>query len=275
MASVWMLLLLKSFFMCGLSLDTKLIEVYPKQPILGVFQAYLGKKYELNASAARDVCEYLGVTIASKAQVVDAQKHGFETCMFGWIDEQIAVVPRVQVKSNCGRGEVGVVVWRADVNRKFDVFCFNLTDFEIQNQAMSGDQKSTEKPITTTPKASTSSPLTSISIPPTLSYNPDPDDIEVEIHLPISGTPASVGVVPVAILITVTFAVLLAVFLAVYNFKMNRSCRMFRDAERRQEDIETEVWEGCSKKDLQKTQEENVHKKEEENHNSGSSLDQD
>ncbi|KAI7814367.1 lymphatic vessel endothelial hyaluronic acid receptor 1a [Triplophysa rosa] len=275
MASVWMLLLLKSFFMCGLSLDTKLIKVYPKQPILGVFQASLGNKYELNASAARDVCEHLGVTIASKAQVVEAQKHGLETCRFGWIDEQIAVVPRVQVKSNCGSGEVGVVAWRADVNTKFDVFCFNLIDFEIQNQAMTADQKSTEKPITTTPKASTSSPLSSFSIPPALSHNPNPNEIEVERHLPMSGTPASVGVVPVALLITVTFVALLAVFLALH-FKMNRSCRMFRDAERRQEDIETEVWKHCSEKDLQKTQEENVQEKEEENDsNSSSSPDQD
>lgn len=58
---------------------------------------------------------------------------------------------------------------------------------------MTGDQKSTEKPITTTLKASTSSPLSSFSIPPALSHNPDPDDIEVEKHLPISGTLASVG----------------------------------------------------------------------------------
>ncbi len=51
----------------------------------------------------------------------------FVNLRFGWVDEQIAVVPRVQVKSNCGNGKTGVVVWRADPSREFDAFCFNLT----------------------------------------------------------------------------------------------------------------------------------------------------
>lgn len=51
----------------------------------------------------------------------------FVNLRFGWVDEQIAAVPRVQVKSNCGNGKAGVVVWRADPSREFDAFCFNLT----------------------------------------------------------------------------------------------------------------------------------------------------
>lgn len=69
-----------------------------------------------------------------------------------------------------------------------------FADFEIQKQAMTADQKSTVMPITTTSKASTSSPLSSFSIPPALSNNPDPNNIEdVEKRLPMSGTPSSVG----------------------------------------------------------------------------------
>ncbi|XP_051523039.1 lymphatic vessel endothelial hyaluronic acid receptor 1a [Myxocyprinus asiaticus] len=303
MARVWMLLLLllNILFMCSLSMDIQLIKVHPKQAISGVFEATLGNEYALNASAARDICEHLGVTIANKAQVVEAQKHGLETCRFGWIDEQIAVIPRVQVKSSCGNGETGVIVWRADLSRKFEVFCFNSTDFEAQNQAsiMTADPKSTRKPVAThssvspmtqagvhlrkTPfskPSSQSSPRQSFSssVPPELSHSPSLNQMDDERkHLPMSGTPASIGAVPAALLITVTFAVLLAVFLGLYYFKMNRPRWTLYDAEQQKEYIETEVWEHCDKKDLQKPQEENHEEKEEDVHNniSDSSSDKD
>ncbi len=54
--------------------------VNPKRAIFGVFEASIGNTYALNASAARDLCEHLDLTIASKAQVTEAQKHGLETC---------------------------------------------------------------------------------------------------------------------------------------------------------------------------------------------------
>ncbi|XP_051987205.1 lymphatic vessel endothelial hyaluronic acid receptor 1a [Xyrauchen texanus] len=275
MARVWMLLLLllNILFTCSLSMDIQLIKVHPKQAISGVFEATLGNEYALNASAARDICEHLGVTIANKAQVVEAQKHGLETCRFGWIDEQIAVIPRVQVKQSCGNGAVGVIVWRADLSKKFEVFCFNETDFEAQNF------EATHSPVSPTSQAgvhlrktpfskpsSQSSPRQSFpsSVPPELSRSPSLNQMDEErIHLPMSGTPASIGAVPVALLITVTFAVLLAVFLALYYFKMNRPRLTLYDAEQQKEYIETEVLEHCNKKDLQKPQEEN-HKEEKE-----------
>lgn len=56
------------------------MTVNPKQAISGVTEVSIGDKYALNASAARDLCEHLGLTIASKAQVLEAHKHGLETC---------------------------------------------------------------------------------------------------------------------------------------------------------------------------------------------------
>nr|XP_055069500.1 lymphatic vessel endothelial hyaluronic acid receptor 1a [Misgurnus anguillicaudatus] len=258
MASVRLLVLLNSFFMSGLSMDLQLIKVNPKQAIMGVFEVTLGNKYALNASAARIVCDHLGVTIASKAQVTEAQKHGLETCRYGWVDEQIAVVPRVHVSTICGKGKDGVVVWRTNLNILFDVFCFNLTDFEIQ-AAMAADQKSTEMPKTST-ESSASSPPGFFSTAHNLSFN----NIE-EKHLLLSDT-HSVGAVPVALLITVASVVLLAVILALYYFKMNKTCPTFWDVEQRQEDIETEVLEHYSKKDLQRPHEE-IEEKENNNNN--------
>uniref|UniRef100_A0A671PM12 Lymphatic vessel endothelial hyaluronic acid receptor 1-like n=1 Tax=Sinocyclocheilus anshuiensis TaxID=1608454 RepID=A0A671PM12_9TELE len=328
MARVWMrmlkmMMLFSGLLMSSLTFDIHLVTVNPKQAISGVIEASIGNQYALNASAARDLCEHLGLTIASKAQVAEAQKHGLETCRskqcimlygplneyfklymkkkrstffflnlrFGWIDEQIAVVPRVQVKSNCGSGKTGVVVWRANPSTEFDVFCFNLRDFEAQNQAsMTAHQTTRRKPITThssvfptaqagvhlrkTPFSKLPSPSSSLSslstsVPPSLSHSPSVYHMDDEgKHLPMSGTP--VEAVPAALLITVTFAVMLAVFLAIYYFKTNRPCRTQCDSEQQKEYIETEVWEHCSKKDLQNPQEEHVEENEEENNNSSS-----
>ncbi|KAL1270637.1 hypothetical protein QQF64_029653 [Cirrhinus molitorella] len=297
MARLWMMMLMlfSSLFTSSLTFDIHLVNVNPKQAIAGVFQASIGNKYALTASTARDLCEHLGLTIASKAQVAEAQEHGLETCRFGWVDEQIAVVPRVQAKSNCGNGMTGVVVWRADPSKEFDVFCFNITDFEAQNQAsMAAHQTTTRKPTTTHssvfptahvgvhlrktqssklpfPSSSFNSPT--FSVPSSTSRSPSVNDLDDEgKHLAMSGTP--IEAVPAALLITVTFAVMLAVFLALYYFKTNRPCRKQCDSEQQKEYIETEVWEHCSKKDLQQPQDEHVEENEEENKES-SSIEQD
>ncbi|TRY95815.1 hypothetical protein DNTS_021267 [Danionella cerebrum] len=191
--------MMKMVFLCSLvmscvTLDMRMVKVFPKQAISGVFEVSLGNKYALNASAARDVCQKLGLTIANKAQITVAQKSGLETCRFGWIDEQVAVVPRVHVKSNCGNGSTGVVVWRANPSAQFEVFCFNVT------------------------------------------------------------------AVPAALLITVTFAVMLAVFVGLYYFKTKPHCRAHSDPEQQMDHIETELWENCSEKEQQEMEEWKTHK---------------
>lgn len=286
-----MMTLFNSFFMSSLTFDIHLVKVHPKQAVSGVTEVSIGNKYALNALAARDLCEHLGLTIASKAQVAEAQKHGLETCKFGWIDEQIAVVPRVQVKASCGSGKTGVVVWRANPSTEFDVFCFSSTDFEAQNQAATTiHQTTTGKPITThssafptaqagvhlrkTPSSKQPSPSSSFSssLVPSLSHSPSGNHMDDEgEHLPMSDT--TTDAVPAALLISVTFAVMLAVFLTLYYFKTNRPCRTRGDGEQPKEYIETEVWEHCSKKDLQTPQDEHEEENEEEN-NSTDSTDQ-
>lgn len=46
---------------------------------------------------------------------------------FGWTDENLAVIPRNKALVSCGQNKTGVVTWRAAVQKKFDVFCFNET----------------------------------------------------------------------------------------------------------------------------------------------------
>lgn len=120
-------------------IDTSKIRVFPagNSSIAGVFQvSYINdlnqSQYAFNASDARKLCLTLGLNIASKAQVEKALRRGLETCRFGWIDEHLAVVPRIKALSNCGKNGTGLVTWRAAVTQKFDVFCFNESDDTAQ-----------------------------------------------------------------------------------------------------------------------------------------------
>ncbi|XP_014852674.1 PREDICTED: lymphatic vessel endothelial hyaluronic acid receptor 1 isoform X2 [Poecilia mexicana] len=112
--------------------NTSNIKVFPaaNQSTAGVTQvSYQNNQnqlqYAFNASEARKICQSLGLSIASKAQVEEALSRGLETCRYGWTDEQIAVIPRIHALANCGQNKTGLVLWRAPVTNRFDVFCFN------------------------------------------------------------------------------------------------------------------------------------------------------
>uniref|UniRef100_A0A3Q2XB15 Link domain-containing protein n=1 Tax=Hippocampus comes TaxID=109280 RepID=A0A3Q2XB15_HIPCM len=107
-----------------------LLTVFPAKSIAGVIQlSFLNDQnqpeYGFNVTEARDICTNLGLNLASKDQVTEALNRGFETCRFGWIDEHYAVVPRIKALAICGQNQTGLVSWRAALDKKFDVFCFN------------------------------------------------------------------------------------------------------------------------------------------------------
>jgi len=56
-------------------------------------------------------------SVSSKSDVILSHR-------FGWIEERIAVIPRVERNEKCGRNSTGVSIWRADISTKFDVYCF-------------------------------------------------------------------------------------------------------------------------------------------------------
>lgn len=263
---VLLLLLRANLITSALLTDLSQIKVYPKHgSISGVFHVSLSDGYAFSASRAREVCEDLGVTIADKAQVVRASTQGFETCRFGWIDEQIAVIPRIQAKAACGKGQVGVIVWRALLTTKFDVFCFNAKDFEVHAQVPT-TQAPHKKTTTGTvaPRTAQSSAggvlqlvKTTASAPavfwpdlratfsgrshahsPILNY---PEDTEQALAL--SSTKTTIGAVSTALLITTIFTFLLAAIVAVWYFKTGRSPPGTWDGEQQNECIETEEWD--------------------------------
>ncbi|KAK3561834.1 hypothetical protein QTP86_017058, partial [Hemibagrus guttatus] len=142
-----LLLLLARFVSSAPNIDVSQTQVYPEHgSISGVFHVWLPTGYAFDASVAREVCEGLGVTIADKSQVEKALEQGFETCKFGWIDEQVAVIPRIHTKPSCGQGQVGIITWRANLSTKFDVFCFNSTDYEAHPNPPQGNPSTAVMP---------------------------------------------------------------------------------------------------------------------------------
>uniref|UniRef100_UPI0037E822C7 lymphatic vessel endothelial hyaluronic acid receptor 1a isoform X1 n=1 Tax=Semicossyphus pulcher TaxID=241346 RepID=UPI0037E822C7 len=217
-------------------IDRRHIRVFPavNQSIAGVFQVthlnHLNQpQYAFNASEARGLCSSLGVIIASKAEVQTALSRGLETCRFGWIDEHLSVIPRSKALSNCGRNQTGLVMWRASVTQKFDVFCFNESDAAIQLKDTTTDSPSVS---TRTPHSTSSS-----TSAPSSSSNPESSESEAEPARFVSKAKGSSG--GKAILIITTCALLLVAVIILAYLKMRR-CRS--DTKQQEEYIQTEEW---------------------------------
>ncbi|XP_035015548.1 lymphatic vessel endothelial hyaluronic acid receptor 1a [Hippoglossus stenolepis] len=233
----------------GQSVDTSNIRVFPamNQSIAGVFQVsslnLLNQpEYAFNASEARSLCLSLGVHIASKAQVNSALDRGLETCRFGWIDEHFAVVPRIKPLSTCGRGQTGLVPWRASVKTQFDVFCFNESDAVTQLKdatttsplSSSDHSEQTHSTQTTQSASSSSSPRSSSS------SAPQTRDHEGEPARYIGSAIRSAG--GKVVLITSTCGLLLTAIILIVYLKSRRVESQSSDMKQQQESIETEDW---------------------------------
>ncbi|KAM7086832.1 lymphatic vessel endothelial hyaluronic acid receptor 1 [Molossus nigricans] len=83
---------------------------------------------QLNFTEANEACKLLGLTLASKDQIEVALKSGFETCSYGWVADQILVIPRILPNPKCGKNGVGVLLWRNLPNKKSKAYCYNSSD---------------------------------------------------------------------------------------------------------------------------------------------------
>lgn len=138
MAGVWLASsLLFLLFHCTLCLDVNQIEVPTGDGISGVLLVVTkDKNYSFNATTAKDACDAIKMRIATKAEVETANQHGLQTCRFGWVEEQIAVIPRTERRQSCGKNKTGVIVWRADISKLFDVYCFKPSGAETTTSRM-------------------------------------------------------------------------------------------------------------------------------------------
>ncbi|XP_077453043.1 lymphatic vessel endothelial hyaluronic receptor 1b isoform X2 [Stigmatopora argus] len=114
----------------------------------GVFLLMEYQSYNFNFTAASTACQSRQATMATTTNVEEALRHGLETCKFGWVAEQVAVIPRVTGNARCGNGKTGLVKWYASLDKTFGVFCFSAT--APQKSTMSAVTSSTLFPTTPT-----------------------------------------------------------------------------------------------------------------------------
>ncbi|XP_029952554.1 lymphatic vessel endothelial hyaluronic acid receptor 1a [Salarias fasciatus] len=240
------------------------------QSIAGVFLVtvlHLGNpQYFFNASEARSLCSSLGVSIATKEQVEKAITRGLETCRFGWIDENFAVIPRIHPLITCGRNKTGLVPWRASLNSLFDVFCFNESDAAAQLK-----DATTDTPRNSTYHSARSSPATQKTYSAfsaflhSSSSTPEIIDIKAEPARNVGGAQRSTG--GRLVLITCTSAFLVIAVVITAYLKLHRRCSESSDEKNQHEYIETEE-SACvrSMKDTEKSapQDENIEVEDEE-----------
>ncbi|KAJ8406613.1 hypothetical protein AAFF_G00301870 [Aldrovandia affinis] len=248
--------------------ECRRIKVYT-MPVVGVFevafQPYPNQMiYGFNATQAREVCQLLNVTIASKAQVEEAHRSGLETCRFGWIDEQIAVIPRIKPSTTCGQNLVGVIPWRASVTKLFDVFCFNSSGLQIELDSVA----TSVVPVTTKKVSgiSSSSPPTMATrlllatwqaLPTSLPLSTSPAHPNQPVHpQPMSSTESSFGVVPTALLVTAVTLLLLAAVTALWRNKTTKNSILFWKRDPKKKGSDTEVWKSTCEKELSKAESE-------------------
>ncbi|XP_028332555.1 lymphatic vessel endothelial hyaluronic acid receptor 1a isoform X2 [Gouania willdenowi] len=216
--------------------DINHIRVFPSvnQSVAGVFQVtrlndFNQPHYAFNASEARLLCLSLGVHIASKAQVETALTRGFETCRFGWIDEYLAVIPRIRALINCGKNQTGLVPWRASVKKKFDVFCFNESDPWTQLK-----DTATDRPLNSSDVLG----LTNLTFSSSSPSSPDTID-EAEPARSVGSSKQRAGGKVVLITCTCVFLLIAAVIIAYLKLRQRFQSS---DEKQQKEYIETEDW---------------------------------
>lgn len=220
----------------------------PNRSIAGVILvSYLDQnqpQYAFNVSEARKICQSLGLSIASKAQIEEALSRGLETCRFGWTDEQIAVIPRITASANCGKNQTGLVTWRAAVTFKFDVFCFNESDAlqQLENK-VTDNPLSSSKLIHTSNSTLTSQSMSSSSThSPSFTSTPEAMSNEVESARFVSRAEGSAG--SNVVLITCISGLLLSIVavLVYLNLKRGRHCYLCSNKKQQEVYTQTEEW---------------------------------
>ncbi|XP_077566880.1 lymphatic vessel endothelial hyaluronic receptor 1b [Stigmatopora nigra] len=147
-----------------LTITASLLKVSEGQSAAGVFLLMEYQSYNLNFTAASTACKSRQATMATTTNMEEALRHGLETCKFGWVAEQVAVVPRVTANARCGNGKTGLVKWFASPDTTFGVFCFSAT--VLRNYSVTSSTFfSTTPTAAPLPSSTTTSPATTNKVP--------------------------------------------------------------------------------------------------------------
>ncbi|XP_068116913.1 CD44 antigen isoform X2 [Hyperolius riggenbachi] len=100
---------------------------------LGVFHVEKGNRYNLTSEEAEKTCAELDTAIATKDQVEEARQVGFEICRYGWVANNMVIIPRIKENPICAANFVGIYVLQSNLTSAFDVFCYNASDASEKN----------------------------------------------------------------------------------------------------------------------------------------------
>ncbi|KAJ1182295.1 hypothetical protein NDU88_007487 [Pleurodeles waltl] len=93
----------------------------------GVYHVEKNARYNLLREEAMQLCEVLNSSLATMLQMRNAWDIGFETCRYGWIDDNI-VIPRIQQNPICAANNTGVYILISNITDKYDAYCFNASE---------------------------------------------------------------------------------------------------------------------------------------------------
>ncbi|XP_039595948.1 CD44 antigen-like isoform X2 [Polypterus senegalus] len=100
---------------------------------MGVFHVERGQ-YQLTYDQADGLCQALGVVLANEEQLKVAHQNNFQTCRYGWIDNETVLITQLDSKKVCLPGKIGSFII-TNKTEKYDAFCFNATETKPINCA--------------------------------------------------------------------------------------------------------------------------------------------
>ncbi|XP_029438154.1 CD44 antigen isoform X2 [Rhinatrema bivittatum] len=93
----------------------------------GVFHVEKNNRYSLTREEGVEICHALNCSLANMEQMELAHDIGFETCRYGWIEDNI-VVPRIHPNAICAANNTGVYILISNITDRYDVYCFNASE---------------------------------------------------------------------------------------------------------------------------------------------------
>ncbi|KAL1007828.1 hypothetical protein UPYG_G00092170 [Umbra pygmaea] len=87
-------------------------------------------RYKFNYTEAEAACQAEEATLATFAQMSDAQQLGMHHCVAGWMEEKKVGYPTTFPSVKCGDNHVGIVLYKdpVDLSLKYDAYCYRVSD---------------------------------------------------------------------------------------------------------------------------------------------------